>query len=131
MQVPNKAIGSGRRERQRESPEIPLKSDNGHRGHTGPDHAERGLSTSETGVEEAQAGDHDHDHGRGSNDIGLVTRLEPFVEVFRSGVASEFIGGEGIVVGGGPGPVVGGVVGGVGGLHDGYMVWSMGQRSGW
>lgn len=128
MQVPNKAVGSGRRERQREPPEIPLKGDDGHGGHTGPDHTEGGLATGEARVEEAQAGDHDHDHGRSSNEIGLVTGLEPFVEVFGSGVASEFVGREGIVVGGGPGPVVGGVVGGVGGLHHGYMIWSMGQE---
>ena len=112
-QIANEAIGGSRRERQGEPPEIPLEGDDGHGGHTGPDHGESRLSTRQPGVEKAQAGDHDHDHGGGGQDIGLVAGLEPFVEVFGSGVAAEFVGGEGVVVGGSTDPVVGGVVGGV------------------
>lgn len=81
VQVANEAIGGVCAEGQRVAPEVPLESDDRGRGHAGPDHGEGGLSARETGVEEGQAGDHDQHHGRGHDDVGLVARLVPLVEV--------------------------------------------------
>ena len=83
-QITDVSVGRGRREGEGVAPEVPLESDDGQRSHTGSDHAQGGLSTGETRVEETQARNHDHDHGGGHNDVGLVTRLEPFVQVLRA-----------------------------------------------
>lgn len=84
MQVPDEAVGGGGRKGQREAPKIPLKGDDGHGAHTGPDHAEGRLATGQTRVEKSQTGHHDQHHGRGHDDVGLVAGLEPFVQVFRT-----------------------------------------------
>lgn len=81
-QISDISIGGGRGKSQRITPEVPLEGNNRERGHTGPDHTQSGLSTSKTGVKETETGDHHHNHRGGHDDIGLVTRLEPFVQVF-------------------------------------------------
>jgi hypothetical protein len=80
IEVANEAAGS-RTESKRVSPEIPLEGDDRSREHTRPNQGQGGLSASKTGVEEGQTGNHDHDHGRGHNDVGLVTRVVPLVQV--------------------------------------------------
>ena len=79
VQVTDVAVGGAGGKGEGVTPEVPLEGDDGKGGHTGPDHAEGGLSTGETGVEETEAGDHTHDHGGGDDDIGLITGLIPFV----------------------------------------------------
>lgn len=81
LQVANKAVRGGLGKGERVPPEIPLEHYDGAGAHTGPDHREGGLAACETGVEEAETGDHEHDHGGGDEDIGLVARLVPLVEV--------------------------------------------------
>lgn len=50
-------------------------------------------------------------HGRCHNDVGLITRLEPFVQIFRSRVPTKiFVGGQ-REVRWGTNPVVGGIIG--------------------
>lgn len=61
-----------------------MEGDDGHGAHTGPDHAEGGLSTCEARVQEAQAGHHDQHHSGGHDDVCLVTGLEPFVQILLS-----------------------------------------------
>lgn len=75
---PTLALG---RECQRIAPEVPLKSDDGETGHACPYHAERRLSSGETGVQKAQAGYHDHHHSRCYDDVGLVSGGIPLIEV--------------------------------------------------
>jgi hypothetical protein len=80
VEVANEATGS-RAESKRVSPEVPLEGDNGGREHARPDQGKGGLSASKARVEEGQTGNHDHDHGRGHDDVGLVTRVVPLVQV--------------------------------------------------
>ena len=63
------------------TPKVPLEGDDGERSHASPDHAEGGFSTSETGVEKTQTGYHDHYHGRGHNDVGLISRAVPLIQI--------------------------------------------------
>lgn len=80
VEVADEAIGR-RAKGKRVTPEIPLESDDGCGEHADPDKGERRLSASKTRVEERQARYHDHDHGRGHENVGLVTRVEPLVQV--------------------------------------------------
>lgn len=84
LQITDISICCRRRESQRVAPEIPLEGDDRKGAHTSPDHAERGFAAGKTRVKETQTRDHDHDHGRCDNDVGLVTRLVPFIQVFDS-----------------------------------------------
>lgn len=72
IEISDEAAGTLCGEGQRVTPKVPLESQDGEGSHARPDHAEGGFSTSQTGVEEAQTGDHDHDHGRGHDDVGLI-----------------------------------------------------------
>jgi len=81
VEVANETVCRGA-EGKRVSPEIPLEGNDRGREHAGPDKGEGGLSSSKTGVEKSEARYHDHDHGRGHEDVGLITRLVPLVEVF-------------------------------------------------
>lgn len=83
VQVSDKPVGCGWREGEGVTPEVPLKRHDRQRAHACPDHAQGGFSAGQTGVEEAQARNHDQDHGRGHDDVGLVARLIPFVQVLR------------------------------------------------
>lgn len=71
-------------EGERETPEIPLEDDDGERHHDNPEHGESRLSSSKTGVEKGDTGNHDKDETGREDDEGLVTRLVPLVEVFGS-----------------------------------------------
>ncbi len=78
-------------EGERVAPEIPLEGDDGEGSHAGPDHAEGRFSTRQTGVEETQTRYHDDDHGRGHDDVGLISRGVPLVQVLdgcRRGIST-------------------------------------------
>lgn len=71
----------GRAEGERVAPEVPLECNDRCGEHAGPDERKSRLSAGETRVEESEAGNHDHDHGRGHENVGLVTRLVPLIQV--------------------------------------------------
>lgn len=81
FQVADEAVRRVLAESQRVSPEIPLKCDDRARCHTRPDHAQCRLSPCKTRVEEAKTRYHDQHHGRGNDNVCLVTRLKPLVQV--------------------------------------------------
>ena len=64
------------------APEIPLEGDDGEAGHADPYHGQGGFPSRQAGVEEAQARDHDDDHGGSHDDVGLVSRGKPLIEIF-------------------------------------------------
>jgi len=68
-------------ESERITPEVPLECDDGSGSHADPDHGQGGLSAGETRVEESQTRYHDQHHRRSDDDVGLVTRLEPLVQI--------------------------------------------------
>lgn len=80
IEVADEAVGR-RTKSQRVAPEVPLESDDGCGEHADPDEGERGLSARKTRVEERETRHHDHDHGRGHENVGLVTWVEPLVQV--------------------------------------------------
>lgn len=81
IEITDEAAGALGGEGEGVAPEVPLKGDDGEGSHAGPDHAEGGFSTSQTGVEETQTGYHDHDHGRGHKNVGLISRGVPLIQV--------------------------------------------------
>jgi len=82
MEIADEAVRGGRAERQRVSPEVPLEDDDAERHHDDPDEREGRLSAREARVEEGDTGDHDQDHTCRDEDVGLVARLVPLVQVF-------------------------------------------------
>ncbi|KFY28677.1 hypothetical protein V493_02810 [Pseudogymnoascus sp. VKM F-4281 (FW-2241)] len=78
-EVANEARASRLAKGERVAPKVPLEDDDGEGAHAGPDHGESGLAARETGVEEAEAGNHEEDHARGHDDEGLVAGLVPLV----------------------------------------------------
>lgn len=80
-QVANEAVGCILREAERVSPEVPLKRDDRARSHTGEYHAQSGLSSCQSRVQESKTRHHDQHHGRGHDDVGLVSRVVPLVQV--------------------------------------------------
>lgn len=61
LEVADEGVAGRLAEGERVSPEIPLKDDDGEGHHDDPEHREGRLSSSETGVEEGDAGNHDQD----------------------------------------------------------------------
>lgn len=80
-EIPNVAAGTACAKGERITPEIPLEGDDGAGEHAGPDQREGRFPARETRVEEAETRYHDQHHGRGHDDVGLITRLEPLVQV--------------------------------------------------
>ena len=83
LQVAYETVGCVLAERQRVSPEVPLKRDDGERAHAGPDKGQGRFSSCQTGIEEAQTRHHDQHHGRGDDDVGLVAGLVPLIQILR------------------------------------------------
>ena len=83
-QIANEAVRSRRAERQAVTPEVPLKGDNRASSHTCPHHAEGRLPTRQARVEEPKTGHHDEHHGGGHDNVGLIARLEPLVDILES-----------------------------------------------
>ena len=81
LHVADETIGCRGGEGERIPPEVPLEGDDREGAHTSPDHAERRLSPRQTGVEEAETGNHKQYHGRSHDDEGLISRLKPLVDV--------------------------------------------------
>ena len=83
LEIANKAIGPRVGERERIAPEVPLEGNDGEGSHTRPDHTQGRFPACETRVEKAEAGYHEQHHGRGHNDVGLISRLEPLIQILR------------------------------------------------
>lgn len=83
LQVADEAVGGRFGKGEGVAPKVPLKGNDGKGCHTGPNQAEGRLSSSQAGVEEAEAGDHDDDHGRGHDDVGLIAGLIPLIQILR------------------------------------------------
>ena len=81
VEVSDEAIGGGT-ECERVAPEVPLECDDGGGKHAGPDEREGRLSAGKARVEERETRNHDQDHGRSHENVGLITRLVPLVQIF-------------------------------------------------
>lgn len=82
VEVANKSVRAGAKGK-RVSPEVPLEGDDRRGEHTRPDEREGRFSARKTRVEESQTRNHDHDHGRSHENVGLITRTIPLVQVLR------------------------------------------------
>lgn len=80
-EVADEAAGALGGEGEGVAPEVPLEGDDGEGGHADPNHRQRRFPPGQPRVQEAQSRDHDHDHGRGHDDVGLVSRRKPLVEI--------------------------------------------------
>lgn len=94
LQVSDKPTNPRGRKGERVAPEVPLKCDDRETGHTGPEHRKSGFPSSKAGVKEPQPWDHEEHHGRSHDNVGLVARGVPLVQVFygwRCGCISGFL----------------------------------------
>ena len=83
-QITNEATLTRRAECQAVTPKVPLKGDDRSSSHTCPHHAKGRLPTRQARIEESKPGYHNEHHGRGHDDEGLIARLEPLVDIFKS-----------------------------------------------
>jgi hypothetical protein len=84
VKVADERVVGGCREGEGETPEVPLEDDDREGHHDDPEHGESRFSSSKTGVEKGDTGDHKKDETGRDDDEGLVTGLVPLVEVFGS-----------------------------------------------
>jgi hypothetical protein len=83
LEISNVSICRILAECQRVSPEIPLEGDDGQRHHTRPDQRQGRLSAGETRVEETKTRHHYQHHRGRDDDVGLVTRRVPLVQILN------------------------------------------------
>lgn len=101
VEVSDESIRSGGRKCKGVAPEVPLDVDNRASSHASPHHRQGRLPASKTRVEKSETRNHHQHlwmlldfripqrlsttyHGRSHNDVGAVSRLIPFVQVFVS-----------------------------------------------